>query len=204
MFNFFVLGCCGAIKTFRCLHIIYAIIVGLIILAEIAIIIVFIVYQNRFQTEFVSKLQGSIAKYYVGISINNSTPVNSISLAWDFAQLNLQCCGAVNQSDYLNATNWNRTDPYQSNATLTIPFSCCPLNTQANWNSLPTNMTQANTCAITGVGAYSEGCYYRLLDLLNKYKIYLIIGGVIVGVVEILALLFAILLYCRKKEYEAL
>jgi len=199
------LGCCGAIKGFRFLHIIYAIIIGAIILAEIAIIIVFVVYQNRFKTEFVTKLQTSIEKYYIGTSINNSTSVNSISLAWDFVQFNLQCCGAVNKNDYLNATNWNRTDPYQPNITLIVPFTCCPLSANKNWNVLPTNMSDANTCATTGVNAYSQGCYDSLINLLAKYKTYVIIGGVIVGVVEILGVLFAILLYCRKKkDYEAL
>jgi len=65
-------------------------------------------------------------------------------------------------------------------------------------------MTDANTCATTGVNAYSQGCYDRLIDILAQYKTYIIIGGVIVGVVEILAILFAILLYCRKKDYEPL
>jgi len=196
------LGCCGAIKGFRFLHILYAVIIGGIILAEIAILIVYIIYQNRFKTEFVNKLQESIVKYYVGPPINNSTSTNSISLAWDFAQFNLQCCGAINKNDYLNTTNWNRTDPYQPNATLIVPFTCCPLNSPKNWNGLPTNMSEANTCAIEGVNAYSQGCYDSIINLLAQYKTYVIIGGVIVGVVEILAFIFAILLYCRKKGYN--
>jgi hypothetical protein len=163
---------------------------------------VYVVYQNRFKTEFVNKLQESIVNYYVGTPINNSTSTNSISLSWDFAQFNLQCCGAKNKDDYLNATNWNRTDPYQPNATLTVPFTCCPLNTTKNWDSLPTNMTEADTCAITGVNAYSQGCYDRIIDLLATYKTYVIIAGVIVGVIEICAFVFAILLYCRKKDYN--
>jgi len=195
-------GCCGALKGFRFLHILYAIIIGIIILAEIAIIIVFIVYQNRFQNEFVYKLQTSIANYYG--STDNSTGVSPITLAWNYAQFNLQCCGAINASDYLNATNWNRTDPYQPNTTLTVPFSCCPVNVSQHWNGFPRNMTDANTCAITGINAYSEGCYDRLVDLLSQYKTNIIIGGCIVGAVEIFAILFAILLYCRKKDYEPL
>lgn len=35
------LGCCGAVKGFRFLHVIYAIIIGAIIIAEIAVCIVF-------------------------------------------------------------------------------------------------------------------------------------------------------------------
>lgn len=134
--------------------------------------------------------------------INNSTLTNPISFAWDFAQYSLHCCGAVSKYDYANATRWNRTNPYQSDKNLTVPFTCCPLNIDNSGNGIPTNMSEANTCATTGINAYSQGCYDRLIDLLSKYKLYVIIGGIIVGVVEILALLVAILLYCRKSDYE--
>ena len=180
----------------------YAAIIGIIILAEIALIILYVVSQKRMKNELVFKLQESIVKYYMGTPLNNSTSSNPVSLSWDFAQFNLQCCGAINQYDYLNATNWNRTNPYQPNITLTVPFTCCPLNSTKNWDSLPSNMVEANTCATTGINAYSQGCYDRFIAVLNQYKIYLIIGGAVIGVVEILAFLFAILLYCRKKDYD--
>ncbi|CAF2426303.1 unnamed protein product [Rotaria sp. Silwood2] len=198
------LGCCGAIKGFRFLHIIYAIIIGGIILAEIGIIIFYVVYQNRFKSEFVIKLQESIVKYYVGTPTNNSAIVNSVSMSWDFLQFNLQCCGAVNKSDYSNAIHWNRTNPYDSNTNLTVPLTCCPLNATKNWNGLPANMIEASTCATTSENAYSPGCYDRLIDLLSTYKKYVIIGAVVVGIIEILAFLFALLLYRRKVEYHAL
>ncbi|CAF1209218.1 unnamed protein product [Rotaria sordida] len=198
------LGCCGAIKGFRFLYVLYAIIIGAIIIAEIIILTICRIYYNRFKTELLSKLQESIAKYYVGTPINNSTFVNSISFSWDFVQFNLQCCGAANKTDYLNTTNWNRTNPYQLDTTLIVPFTCCPLNATKSWNDLPTNMSEASTCAITGVNAYFEGCYDRLGDLLAAYKKYIIIGGVIVGVVEIFAFIFAILLSCYKSDYYTL
>jgi hypothetical protein len=205
LINYFIsLGCCGAIKGFRFLHILYAIIIGGIILVEIAIIIVFVVYQNRFKQEFVNKLQKSIVRYYVGTPNDNSTVTNPISLSWDFMQFNLQCCGAVNQSDYSNTTKWNRTNPYPPNQNLLIPFTCCPIDAAKNWNSLPTNMSKAAACATTGANAYPQGCYNRLVDLISSYKTYIIIGGVIVGVVEIFAFLFAILLVRRKEDYETL
>ena len=160
----------------------------------------YIVYQNRFENELVTKLQESIVKYYVGNTMDNST--NPISRAWDLAQFNLECCGVLNKNDYLNATKWNRINPYQSNTTLTVPFTCCPLNSTKNWDVLPVNMTAANTCAMTGINAYPQGCYNRLIDLLGRYRLYVIIVGIVLGVIEILALVFAILLFRRKKDYQ--
>ncbi len=201
---YFLLGCCGAIKGFRFLHVLYAVVIGLIIIAEITIVILFFAYQNQFRTQLVTKLQNSIANYYVGPPINNSTTVNPVSLSWDFAQFNLQCCGAISKNDFSRATNWSQIDPYQPNRLLLVPFTCCPLGAAASWTQLPTNFTAANACATTGTNAYSQGCYDRLVDILAAYKDYIIIGGVVVGVIEILAVLFAILLYRRKEEYDTL
>lgn len=194
------LGCCGAIKGFRFLHVLYALVIGLIILAEIAIVVIFFIYQNRFRTELVTKLQDSIAANYVGTPYNNNTAVNAASLSWDFAQFNLQCCGAVNKTDYSRAANWTRRNPYQETAPLIVPFTCCPLNDTKSWTQLPTNFLPANTCATTGVTAYTQGCYDRLINILSSYKNNVIIGGVIILVIEILALVIAILLFRRKDD----
>jgi hypothetical protein len=152
----------------------------------------------------IPNLQDSIATYYVGPPFDNSTIVNPVSLSWDFAQFNLQCCGAVSPNDFLNATNWDRTNPYQTSANLTVPFTCCPLGVAKSWSQLPTNFSSASTCATTGVGSYQLGCYDRLIDIVATYKNNIIIGGVIVGGVEILAFIFAILLFCRKEDYNSL
>lgn len=197
------LGCCGAIKGFRFLHLIYAVVISLIIIAEVTVLILFVGYQNRFRIELVSRLQHSIQNYYVGTPIGDRKTSNPISLAWDFAQLNLQCCGAVTQNDFSRSTNWTRENPYEANmANLMIPFTCCPMKVAPNWSQLPSDMSSANECAKTGNGAYDRGCYDRLMDLIVVYKKNVVIGVAIVFVVEILAVIFAISLYCRKSDYN--
>jgi tetraspanin-18 len=199
------LGCCGAIKGFRFLHVLYAIIIGAIIIAEIAIVVAFIAYQNQFRSQLVTKLRQSITTYYVGIPINNSTTVNPVSLSWDFAQFNLQCCGAISNNDFASAANWDRTDPYTPGVNLTVPFTCCPVAGAAqSWTDLPANFSSAQLCAATGTGSYSQGCYDRLLVIITTYKNNFIIGVIVVGVVELLAFIFAIVLYCRKQDYNSL
>lgn len=197
------LGCCGAIKGFRFLHLIYAVIITLIIIAEIVTVVLFVSYQNRFRMELVTKLQRSIQNFYVGTPVGNASATNPVSLSWDFIQFNLKCCGAVNQNDFSRSTNWTRANPYEGNATnLVVPFTCCPMNVAPNWNNLPSDMSSANYCAKTGNGVYDRGCYDRLMDLILVYKKNVIIGVVIVLVVEILAVVFAIALYCRKSDYN--
>lgn len=191
-------------KGFRFLHVLYAIIIGGIIIAQIVIIVVFVTYQNRFKTELVLKLRESIATYYVGTPTNNSTVVNPVSLSWDFIQFNLFCCGAISKNDFSSATKWDRTNPYPPGGNLTIPFTCCPLGVANNWNQLPTNLSAASTCATTGANAYTQGCYDRLLDIISSYKTKFIIGAAVVGVIELLALIFAIILYRREASYKTL
>jgi len=198
------LGCCGAIKGFRFLHVLYAVIVGIIILVEVAVVIAFIAYQNQFRSQLVAKLRESITTYYVGTPTNNSTIVNSVSLSWDFTQFNLQCCGAVSKNDFSNATHWNRQNPYQSESPLVVPFTCCPVNATGSWTELPSDFSSANTCATTGNNGYTQGCYDRLVDIIAVYKKNFLIGLVVVGVVEILAFAFALTLYCRKSDYNTL
>jgi vacuolar-type H+-ATPase subunit I/STV1 len=198
------LGCCGAIKGFRFLHVVYAVIIGAIILAEIAIVVVFIAYQQRFRSELVGRLQESIVKFYVGTPVNGSKSANPVSLSWDFAQFNLKCCGVVGPNDFSRAGNWSRQDPYQSGANLTVPFTCCPLNATTSWTELPTDFSAAKACATTGANAFKQGCYDRLILIIADYKKNVIIGGVIVGVIEVLAFIFAIILYCRKTDYSSL
>jgi hypothetical protein len=191
-------------KGFRSLHVSYVIILGAMILAEISLVIVYIAYQYRFQTKLIGHLQDSIAIYYVGVSMNDSLSSNSLSLAWDFAQYNLRCCGAINASDYAFALHWNRADPTGSNSDLIVPYTCCPSTTLTDWYSLPSNATDVISCATTGFNAYSQGCYGRLLDLLTVYRNYFTICVMIVGALETLALVSTIVLHCRRKEYHAL
>ncbi|CAF3532429.1 unnamed protein product [Adineta steineri] len=198
------LGCCGSIKGFRFLHVMYAVILGLIIIAEVALVIVFLAYQQQFRAKTIPKLQNAIATYYVGTPIDNTTVVNSVSLSWDFAQFNLQCCGAVGPSDFVAAKNWTRTNPYPPAAPLLVPFTCCPLGAAKSWTQLPTNLSSAANCAATSSGAYTVGCYDRLVSILATYKNYAMIVGIIVGVIEVLALVFALLLFRRKEDYDTL
>jgi len=198
------LGCCGAIKGFRFLHVLYAFIIGVIIIAEIAMIVVFFAYQHQVKNELVIKLRQSISAYYVGTPVNNSTNTNPVSLSWDFAQFNLLCCGAISKNDFVSAKKWDRINPYQADVKLVVPFTCCPLGAVKSWTELPSDLSVANTCATTGLNSYSQGCYDRLLDVISAYKKNFILILVVVGVVEILAFICSLCLYCRKDKYTTL
>ncbi|CAF4069903.1 unnamed protein product, partial [Adineta steineri] len=89
-------------------------------------------------------------------------------------------------------------------APLLVPFTCCPLGAAKSWTQLPTNLSSAANCAATSSGAYTVGCYDRLVSILATYKNYAMIVGIIIGVIEVLALVFALLLFRRKEDYDTL
>ena len=186
------------------MHIFYAIILSGIILTEVILILIYFIYQSTFQSKLIKHLQDSISLYYVGKSNPNTMPINSISLAWEFTQYYLHCCGAIGQKDYLNAQHWNRTDPYGSHQMLMVPYTCCPLGVMENLHSIPKNLSVAVACATTGVNVYTIGCYDRLLDILNAYKKPFIIGIVVIVVMQILAFLLSIYIYRRRKQFNTL
>lgn len=203
LFNF-PSGIGERIRGCHCLHLLYATILAGIILAEVIFAIIYFVYQYHWKSKLIDHLSNSIALYYVGRSSSTTMPVNSISLAWDFTQYHLQCCGAVSQQDYGHAHRWNRTDPYGSKQMLVIPYTCCPIGVMENLNTIPKNLPEALACATTGINAYTIGCYDRLIDMLSKYRTCFIASIVVILVMELFALLLCIYVYRRRKLYNTL
>ncbi|CAG2221833.1 unnamed protein product [Mytilus edulis] len=102
---------------------------------------------------------------------------NAVSLAFDLAQILLDCCGVVNQTEYASITTWNTTYAYNSSgvyitANATIPLTCCQFN---NKDAFPDEMTTFinsmvnNTCPVTQTGAHTTGCYEALKEEFSKY-----------------------------------
>lgn len=126
----------------------------------------------------------------------------------------LKCCGVYNGSDFLNATNFNRTNPWWNsnmNSTwqnFTFPLTCCNVGTgfQSNWDSLPAStLESAVSCASdpTGANIYPtvslcqciiinksfifvfKGCYDKVFDVINSAKTWIIVGAVIILFIEV-------------------
>ncbi|CAG2221832.1 unnamed protein product [Mytilus edulis] len=102
---------------------------------------------------------------------------NAVSLAFDLAQILLDCCGVINQTEYASITTWNTTYAYNSSGVYittnaTIPLTCCQFN---NKDAFPDEMTTFinsmvnNTCPVTQTGAHTTGCYEALKEEFSKY-----------------------------------
>ncbi|CAF1333481.1 unnamed protein product [Adineta steineri] len=204
------LGCCGAMKQVKLFLTCYAIIVGLIIVFEIAITIYFIVFQSNFKEKFVPKLQESIKNTYegpLGLMGSDGPKPTPVSLAWDFIMYNFKCCGVEGKSDFDGTIKWNRTNPWGTPSLLETmafryPLTCCPLqNVQPDWNNLPVDqLKDVAYCAASGKDVYETGCYQKLVDLLNSTRTWVIVIAVIILVIELLTFIFTLALCCRHKK----
>jgi len=169
------LGCCGAMRENNCMMMTYALILGILLIAEITIAVLAHVYKDDFRKELGKGLKKSMMEYGY-----NDTPLNE---GWDSMQQNLKCCGVDSYLDWAETT-WN------PNPLNRVPTSCC--------------ITPADGCSngLIPINIYTQGCLaYVLDDIPINYIIY---GAAGVAVVELLGIIFACCLAgrFRRKRYN--
>ncbi|CAC5422403.1 TSPAN18 [Mytilus coruscus] len=167
-------GCCGACLKNKCLLRTYVIIVGLMIVLEVVAAILAAVFMNKMETYAKDNLQTMLNDNYIGPYATS----NAVSLAFDLAQILLDCCGVVNRTEYASINTWNTTYAYDSGGgvyvtvTATIPLTCCQFT---NKDAFPDDMTtflnsmEDNQCPVTQAGAHTTGCYEALKEEFSKY-----------------------------------
>ena len=112
------LGCCGACKQVKCLLGMYSLVLLLILLAEVAVGVFVAVYSAKLKDILTPVLQASIRDNYMG-DMGNKTLA---SIAWDAIMYNLECCGALNGTDFAQPSNvWTTRLPEGQLA----PRACC-------------------------------------------------------------------------------
>ncbi|KAJ7989991.1 hypothetical protein DPEC_G00310220 [Dallia pectoralis] len=92
--------------------------------------------------------------------------------SWDNVQIMFKCCGVTNKTDWYQVTNG------------TLPTSCC------------TN--RIDRC----VDGWSEPCYEKAKKWLLTNIPSVLVFGVCIGIVQILALVFSLLMYCQILRAE--
>ncbi|XP_013385776.1 tetraspanin-18 isoform X2 [Lingula anatina] len=199
------LGCCGAVKEWRPLLVLYAILIGIIFIIEITGGVLAVVFNGRVQTEVKTYLTGTIKDKFDG-KLNTSEP---ISLAWNYAMGELQCCGVTNGSDFNNASAWDKTVTYNgASVTVTYPLSCCKLTDSGKTkykngqigslsNSDYVDIANCVNSPSTTNANIDIGCYDKVKDLVMSYSSIVLGIGIGIAVVQLLGIIFACCL-CRS------
>lgn len=178
------LGACGACCKNRCLLVVYAIIVMLIFVVQITAVALWFTMKNKVEDEVKGKLDEAMKKY------EGTASTDEVSIGWDLLFIGFDCCGvdAVNSN---NQNEFSNTEWWTSRGSDNIPYSCCKSATEDNYK---TGTETACTQSFTGV--QEKGCYEAFKDYLKKYETAAIAIGIILLIVELIAIVFAFLL-CR-------
>jgi len=212
------LGFIGACCESQCLLVTYAIILIIIVLAEVALIIFAAVYPTTFEKSAEDLLKKSIDKYGADGTVltNNSldySRINPVARAWITLQSKFNCCGSVNYTDYRSSKNWTDDNnklqcqaiPPPSNCPAVIPMSCCKLNDGVTFGNSKTDFKNLDTCLKTQDPSVTNqiGCTTAVIaeakTFLKRYgSIAIGIAAGIVGL-ELIMITLAFVLCCMRR-----
>ncbi|XP_060076189.1 CD151 antigen-like [Ylistrum balloti] len=186
------IGCCGAYKENVCMLGIYAAVVLVIIIIEIAGIAVAAAFQSQVTDELKSGLKKHIMEDYDGTGTKDT-----FTFFIDATQVQFDCCGVDSHKEFLNATKWNR-----GNAT--IPLSCCVLRNKDDYSSNPSQAEardpNCQRSPDTTNSYINKPCYNSIKDFAMKNARNIIIVGVVVLLVEVICFIIAVCLCNRLRK----
>ena len=107
----YFLGCCGVFSGNPCMIYSFSGILGLIFLAEIAIVITLFVFSSHAKETVRVTLKDNLEKYF-------TSNEKIYKFGWDKVQKSFSCCGVNNYTDWTNTTFFNENGKI-------VPNSCC-------------------------------------------------------------------------------
>lgn len=193
------LGLFGACCQNKFMLVTYAVLVLILLVMKIAVIILWFTMKNTVENEVKDKLFVSLKDNYKEDTLTNR---NSISNAWNYMFMTLDCCGVnpvVSTKNDFDSTYWCTDDGSCHGAVSNIPKTCC-LNVDEN------TYTTAPTACHSSVhtGTYNtKGCYDALKEKLLSQSPSIIGVMVTVIVIEVLAVIFAFWVCCQVGDKSA-
>ncbi|XP_026198816.1 tetraspanin-36-like [Anabas testudineus] len=145
MFLFGLLGCCATIWESRfCLSIFFWILF-VIFTAEVVVLVLSFLCQNKINSEMGKTLNATFSKY----DGNDKEIVDNL-------QSELKCCGVFNYTSWLN-TNWSASHPNS------VPKSCCKnMNGTCNGTLTDLKLLHLNGCETKLQGIMHHVFYYAM------------------------------------------
>ena len=122
-------GCIGALRENSCLLCLYAVIIGIMLLLEIACGVISVLYRENVQENVESKLKDAIVYY-------RDPAKQDLQLMIDTTQMELRCCGVNSYEDWQANIYFNCSSPGVE--ACAVPFSCCkddPNNRQCGYGA---------------------------------------------------------------------
>lgn len=187
------LGLFGACCQNKCMLVTYAILILILLVMKIAVIAMWFTMKNKVEKEIKDKLLVALKDNFKDDTITNA---NTISNAWNYMFMTLDCCGVnpvLSATNDFDQTSWCLTSGTCKTGTSEIPKTCCVNVDESSYTSAPAGChTNVNS------GTYNtKGCYDVLKNKLLSQSPAII--GVVITIIllEILAVIFAFLICCQ-------
>ncbi|KAF6029188.1 hypothetical protein EB796_012506 [Bugula neritina] len=196
-------GCCGAWKKNKCLLIVYAVIIGVLLLLQIGAFVTAYFFYDQIVDVLNDSLANALNKSYNSEFQEKSagqfdyTGGNILSKGLDAIQIEFKCCGVLNYTDYPNDA---------------FPPTCCPANYSGKIKDLADQLWKGDVTTYTttapnchGNITYIEtvpGCLDAIKDyILDKSIIFIGIAAGTIAVQLILVFL-SCCLFCSIENEE--
>jgi len=177
------LGCCGAIKKWQWMLVIYSILVLVIFALEVVAGAYAYAKRDKVEAKLTEGIRKTVEKNYG----QPGQASEGMTKGVDWFQENVKCCGSTGPSDWKSSV-WYSKRP--ANSTADVPKTCCKSQTTGcNENIAVKNNT-----------VYTTGCIEAGTQF-AKDNMWLIGGvGIGIAVVELLGIGFALCLCCAFKN----
>jgi len=188
------LGCCGTCKGSKCMLYLFACLLTVILVAEVALCIYSLVERNDIQDTVMKGLNETAGQY-----LGDESTIQ----AWDEMQKGLKCCGISN-----GPSDWALyIQPQPSSGDLTFPESCCstdeckeaPSDCQAG----STVKDPAQCVTVNPDEAYQDGCGSKLVNTLKDNFALIAAGGFVFAFLQLLGIFCAVQIGGSFNKQEA-
>ncbi|XP_071451071.1 tetraspanin-18-like [Hetaerina americana] len=184
------LGYCGAIRESKCMLMLYAVFLFLILILEVTAGGLVVGYRKEAEDKTRDFFKSTIKDYYAP-----KDKEDAVTLMWNYLMSQMSCCGVDNYQDFQTSEKWRL-------GSKKVPEACCVLVPDGPDPSLfkprdpdcPKNPSATNSY-------YETGCYQVFLNWVNERTD--IVLGVVIGLVliQIIGICLSCCLYRVLESY---
>jgi len=180
MFFIAFLGCCGAVRENHCMMMTYSVLVGLLLILELAAAVAAFYLQSDMESILGKGFDNTLDNYYNQTYPTAADHKELVSM-WNVTQSSLHCCGANNYTDWTRPAHRPADQPL-------IPEACCLNGAFASCTALINEKNLYDT-AFVKEHIYLDGCVKKVVEDISINK--LGVTGIVLAVVELLGVICA-------------
>jgi len=166
------LGCCGAMKENSCMLKTYALVVLVLVIAQIVLAVLIFVYRGEAEDIVTSGMKKVMNRYGLGDT--------ALDASIDASQHDLKCCGVMNYTDW-QAFNYTG-----------VADGCCKEMTKGCGENWFVDQKEP---------IWETGCYTLVKDEIEPYGIWLGVLAILLAVVQLICVSCACGLAAKSREY---